>query len=222
MSTAQRARAGQRLALAFALVVALLASGCTRRSTPAAPGPTVLTVWFFSNGFHSGVLVPTAAVATLGLDPQARPGPWLEIGFGETAWTTGDDRSFWRIIRLVVWRSEGVFLMEDRPLCARSADYGHDACRYWRVELDAARRTALLATLDDWIDRRRWRQDDPDDSFFYRPAKRTYHLSQNCHDFTADAARAAGLPIARSVVASPLWFEQQMDLALGLTRRRSH
>lgn len=90
---------GRGLVLALALAAGL--SGCASVSRPVAPSATIaaaapdgVTVYLVYNHFHSGLTVPTAALAshpgpTAYASAQLRPQAWTSLGYGDAKFYEG-------------------------------------------------------------------------------------------------------------------------------------
>ncbi len=211
-------------------IFALGAGGCSARPPPFTRGPTVVDdhaiaahVLVFSDGFHSGFIVPTAECPLL-LDPE-RPSPavvpYTEIGFGEVRWATGEDRSFWHAMRLATWPAHGIFVLENLEGPKRSAYYDGRPCRYWWLHLTARGQAAFYRGLESWFDRTH--EPPPryeDDAVFFLLSTRDYDLFNTCHDFTAQVLKASGFPMGAGAPArTAAMLERQVDKGFAILRR---
>jgi hypothetical protein len=208
-----------RVLALVAIAFALAACARPRAENPRPAEPAVMTITVFSDGFHSGFIVPYAGMP-IELDRQRGsdrvPMDYVEISYGESAWLQDLDRTALHALRLAAISGDGMFLMVNHALPACD---GPEALRtrYWDLPVTAAGRDAFFAALDRWIDRSRTYVRPPDDPTFLYYSTHRYTVYGNCHDFTIAGLKAMGFPwYGRGVVATSGRINDAM--AEGLAR----
>jgi hypothetical protein len=183
------------------LCVLLLACGCSSvvRTMPP-PGLTPahqLTV--FTDGFHSGVVLDKAALPVT-LDPQGgdEPASWPQqtLHFGELKWTAGYDNSMWHALGLVIIPGEGVVQSDHtRPGLVDVPGLELGKLRMWNFPVNQEGMDAVVVNLKkNWFEGEIMPREIGTPSTLY-PAQHTWSVYHNCHDFTLDLLRSAGLDL---------------------------
>lgn len=186
----------------ISLIVAL-STGClgpVRGVYPPAPGEKAATVYLVNHGWHTGLVVATAA-----LDGASRPGgtqfagkPYVEIGWGDERYYRAGHGSFGITSRAILWPTRTVLhcVAVDQPV-----DDFYDKSGIVEVKLSEAGLDGLRSFLASCYQR----DDDGNQvdlgpgiygsSRFYRSGER-YYIPNTCNRWTARALRAGGCPIS--------------------------
>lgn len=130
-----------------------------------------------------------------------------EWGYAEQAWYLEGRQGFTGVLRALFWPTEGVVEVgrHDRVWAERTSQPPSDLFSF-RISEEGFRR--LHSHLSGTIS-----EETPilvsGTTTFY-PAKRSYHLFHQCHQYVARALQEAGLPI------SPFWAFNRASLAMQL------
>jgi len=179
----------------------------------------VARVRVFTDGFHSGLVLPRVSVPR-DLDPAVEGWPQTFRGrsfhYGEAAWTSGENMSDFHAVRLAFVPGVGVIQTDATPLDLPDipgTDRAH--LRVWTFALDTASLEALLQRL-----RQEWlvpgavpRLAFPGDPSHLIACPNDWSVWHNCHDFTADLLRAAGLDLPSHTIATAGVLASDLDLA---------
>jgi len=193
-----------RAARLLVVCVSLLAAACRSEpvvSTPsaAAPGEARVTIYVVSNGWHSAIVVPRAALPP-GAIPEAADFPaaaYLSLGWGDAEYFPERDPTTEMALRAALRPTPAVL-----HLAGLSSHPGRVFPADEVVELEATGQgfEALIAYLDAVFDRdgaERVEASEPGltrFSLFY-PAKGEFHLFNTCNTWTARGLQAGGWPI---------------------------
>ena len=168
----------------------LLAVATATALTAADGGELLVAV----DQFHSVLIIPAVHAPA--------PGPatgWATLHYGERRWMTAPDWGFWHAATLGVTGGRGLIQSDrfaDLSQLPETVQMDPATVRIWRFRVSEEAWTALSERL-----RTHWR--DRADSAFatldqvttYLPSQREWTLSENCHDFTVDLLRSAGVPV---------------------------
>lgn len=186
--------------LGIAVLLAVLLAGCATVRTLPPPGLIAthrLTV--FTDGFHSGILLDRQALPA-GFDPRSgdEPAsyPYLTLHFGEELWTSGVDDSLLHAVRLAFVPGRGVIQSDHTRAKLIDVPGLHlEHLRTWEFQVNQAGIDHLLHHLRGaWQAPGIYVRETDEVSTLYR-SQRTWGLFHNCHDFTIDMVRAAGLDL---------------------------
>jgi hypothetical protein len=203
-----------------ALLALVLLGGCsslTRLPPPGAQG--VVEVLVFCDSFHSGLVVPAAAV-TSGLSVVGgRPvdWPWLTIHYGERGTMLDPTTGCVHWSRLAVDPMPGLVQVDRHPVIGPAAWHylGVDGTtvKLYRFTVDAAGWQALQDRLrTTWIEGPHVPKSESDPTTYW-PCPRDWALHDNCHDFTLDLLRAAGLPLRSRPIVGARQMRIDLDRA---------
>lgn len=206
----------------FAIIVpAALLCGCAcGGARPAVQGPVRVPAALmiaFSDDFHSGVIVSRRDVPAWilpGLGRAAPDSPWVVLHFGEKRWIRGEADGILDAMRLAVLPGDGGVQVDLVPWWMH--DRGGtviERVRLWVFPLDAAQRAAFLARLDGWIDPSAGPERLAVDTCWW-PARRSWTLATNCHDFTIDLLESAGVAVPWRPVHVASGLHDALDQAL--------
>jgi hypothetical protein len=199
----------------------LLLAGCGTPRASVVHDDPAMVITVFDDGFHSGFILPYGG-APLVLDPQRSQAtaqlPYVEVGYGESKWLQGIDRSSMHAARLAMWPADGMLLLVNREGDTLGKDEIHGT-RYWKVPLSPAGVAALFATIDQWIDHSKHYVRPPDDPQFFYASGVRYSVFCNCHDFAVRALGAAGFPFGSRLVWGSGNFDDAMDAGLRQLQR---
>ncbi len=177
--------------------------GCAVQPRGAASPEAVVVV--FADDFHSGVVIEREATPSA-LLPASSSQPWVALHFGERRWIRGEADGICDAIRLGVCNGDGGVQVDAVPWWVHACG-GTDPerVRIWVFPVTALALAALQARLDSWIAPGARREAIRPGSCWW-PSSRAWSLRTNCHDFTVDLLRAAGIPVDQPpiMLASPL------------------
>lgn len=187
--------------MSLLMCVALLAaSGCaTVRTMPPAGLHADHQLVVFTDGFHSGVVLDKAALPTA-LDPHTgdEPASWPQqtLHFGEEKWTAGYDNSMLHALGLVFFPGEGVVQSDHtRNGLVDVPGLELGKLRMWIFPVNQAGIDALVSDLqNNWMTGVVMPREPGTPSTLY-PAAHSWSVYHNCHDFTLDMLRSAGLDL---------------------------
>lgn len=189
------------------LAMLVLLAGCAA-SARRQPAPETLVV-AFADGFHSGVLIPREDLP-LHLRPAGPQAPWAVLHFGEQRWIAGEADSLGDALALAAMGGEGGVQLDLVDWWVhRRGGTDPAALRLWAFPVARTDQAGLLARLEDWIDP----EQDPRPirpGSSWRPSRRAWTLERNCHDFTIDLLRGAGIELGWR----PVWQAWQVRAAL--------
>lgn len=209
----------------------LLAAACRSSPHVASPGETAaaspgageatVAIYVASNGWHSAIVVPSAALPP-GAFPEAGdfPGaPYLSFGWGDAEYFPAPDPGLGVTLRAILRPTPAVLHLAGLPSHPREVFPADEV-----VELPATSRqfAALLAFLDAAFDREgaaRARAVAPGlhrFSLFYR-AKGEFHLFNTCNTWTARGLEAGGWPVR---VSGTVTAEDLMTQVRALAKRQ--
>ncbi len=205
----------------FFLLAILVLEGCARSpgALPKVAHEEFVTIRVFCDGFHSGLVLPRVSVPW-DLEPSALAWQETRAGrsfhYGEQAWTSGEDMSRSHAIRLVFVPGTGVIQSDVTPLEVPDIP-GTDPARM-RVCSFPASRTArdavFLRLRTEWMAEgaipRLAGEGEPSHLI---ASRRDWSVWWNCHDFTADLLRAAGLDLPSHTIATAGVLMEDLDLA---------
>lgn len=209
------------------LVLLVAAGGCARvpARIPPTGGVAVAEMQVFTDGFHSGVVLPRAWLPRE-VDPLgpawAHSRPARSFHYGEEAWTSGEDMSKLHAARLAFWPGVGV-VQSDLTGWSRPRIPGTDPDRFrtWTFRLDLRAREAVVQRLQsEWLAPHAMPRliDDAEATHLF-PARHDWSVWWNCHDFTADLVRAAGVDLPAHTIATAGVLTQDLDLAVQAMHR---
>ena len=193
-----------RMACLAACCALLLAAGCTAPSAqpaaaPPASGQGEIAIYIASNGWHSAIVVPRAALPP-GILPEAADFPraaYLSFGWGDATYFPAREPTTGMALSAALRPTPAVVHLAGLPAHPRDV-FPRDEV----VELAAGAEAlaALAAYLDASFERagaERAEASAPGLHRFSRfyPATGEFHLFNTCNTWTAGALDAAGWPI---------------------------
>ena len=178
----------------------MLLCGCsTLRSVPP-PGLTKAhEITVFTDGFHSGLVLDKQSLPA-DIDPRSgdEPAsyPQLSLHFGEELWTAGIDNSMRHAVGLVFVPGRGVVQSDHtRSGLMDVPGLRHPYLREWTFAVTQAGMVRLIAELKgQWMTGIVMPRMAGETSTLYL-SPRSWSALYNCHDFTVDLLRAAGLDL---------------------------
>jgi hypothetical protein len=206
-----RATAGTVAAAAAAWLVAAACGGCASPVEglwPPEPGAASHRITVSVDDWHS----------VIGIWPEgdsrgAEPSDLREWGYAERAYYHEGSMGSCGSLRAMLWPTEGVVVVHDegRPMEEWSPD---PPVRSWTFELTPEGHRALRAHLEGTLG-----SDTPfaeERGALWYEADRSYHAFHHCHHWTADALRAAGLPVTSFWAPFKWSLESQLDRAADM------
>lgn len=184
------------------LLAPALLSACASGPGERYPPPSArvaATVHVAASGWHADLIVPRAAIPP-GRVPEAEDFPrarFLRIGWGDRDFYTSTEFSVWYGLKALFWPSASVLHVVGFTR-APAEEYPHD--EIVALPLTASGARALFRYLDAAFARRgavrapRLMPSPYGGGWFY-PAQRPFHLLRTCNVWTAEALRAAGVPV---------------------------
>lgn len=215
--TALGAGPASRMRRAGLLVAMLVLAGCASRPAPG-PGadPPAALVVAFSDGFHSGVLLPREDVPPRLLPPAPAADAWAVVHFGERRWILGLADSCGDGLRLGLTSGDGGVEVDVVPWWRHDRG-GTDPenLRTWVFPVSRAELAAVIARLEAWAPAGLpGGRIGPTTSWWESP--RRWRLGCNCHDFTADLLWAGGIEVAVGPVMTAGRMHRALDRAWEL------
>ena len=199
----------QRCALlVWAMAVTL--AGCTSMARPEAPGASLLParpasptrpskhLTVFCDGFHSGLLIRKADLG-LALDDslvgEAPSYPWWTIHFGERRWMLAEDTTLSHALGLFFRPLPGGLQINHTTPDLDNVGVDQEHLRRWTFTVSDADLANLRARLrEHWL--REVLEARPEwDNTLTVAAPLDWSVWENCHDFTVDLLRAAGIDL---------------------------
>ncbi len=160
---------------------------------------TQVAVYVTSNGWHSAIVVPRAALPP-GVIPEAADfpdAPYLSLGWGDAEYFPEREPTVGMTIRAALQPTPAVLHMAGLPFHPRDVFPADDV-----VELKTSAQgfEALIAYLDATFDRDGQERVQASEPGLYRfslfyPAKGEFHLFNTCNTWTARGLEAGGWPI---------------------------
>lgn len=183
-----------------AFVLCWLLCGCATPPVAELPeAPAADSIFLVSQGWHTGIAVRRADIPDP-LLPEKRDFPgarYLEVGWGERDFYMAGTAGPWLAFKAVFFANRSVLHVAGVP--------GDLAILFPRSEIVEIRLSrpaleGLLRHVHDAVERAGPGAAAPlgqglyGDSHFYA-GRETFHLLRNCNVWTAEALRAAGLPV---------------------------
>lgn len=172
---------------------------CLLLCLPAAARAQPVTVYVRSNGWHTEIVLPRAALPD-GALPEAVDFPgatWLSIGWGEAGYFPAREPTVWQTVEAALWPTPALLLVTGIAGEPRDRFRAEDMVR---LGVAPAGFRQLVAHVDASFVRdggqRAWAHLAGRHAFslFYR-ATGSFHLFNTCNTWTAEALAAAGLPV---------------------------
>jgi uncharacterized protein (TIGR02117 family) len=222
--------------LALAWLALITARPGNAKLWPPANGAPSTEIYLVSNGYHAGLVVPTAqlaeiarqngAVALTNVAGRFSEFPYIEIGWGEeqfyAAVPTVAQVTFGLAVRALFYPGNSsvlhvVGVSDDPRKVFRSADIV-------RMDVSEPGFTGLLKAIDATFAR----SGEPPapqalgkglygTSLFYR-AQRSFHIFNVCNHWAADMLSAAGLPVTPVLDTVPIGLLLDLKMRAGLDR----
>ena len=192
------------------LLSLLLLAGCGFR-LPQDPTHPAATITVFSDGFHSGFIVPYADLPFTLSTAGEQPPPFVEVGFSEWRWAMNLDRSNMHALRLLFVSSPGVIMVSYLADERRNADCLVPRLAF-EIPLDTQQKAAFYDELLAWIDPHKpalYTTTNQRPTHFLASRER-YTLLANCHDFTTHMLRTIGIPMPWTVARTPDRFAWEL------------
>ena len=195
----------QPLVTWLALLCAAWLAGCTALTMPRQDDtPRDHAVYVRSNGWHTAILVPRAAVAATGLLPETGHLPnarFLEFGWGDREYYPAPEATLGMTLRAALLPTPSVIQMGGRDRLPET----QGRVVTLRVALTEAGFRNLVRAIADTFARAGGGPAEPVESGLYPEsrfyaAEGTFHLFNTCNTWTARMLRAGGVPIASAGV----------------------
>lgn len=202
------------------LLTAVLLAGCAGRLERLPPPnlPESERILVFADGLHSGVVVAMSpALADLDPQPEGPPAalPYLEVGFAADEWIAASEPGSGTKLRMAFGTSGGVLDLCHRAELARPPRSADIPLRTWIIPLSAEGRRRLDTCIRSWGNREAPQMlRPPARPTTFRFANRRWSIFHNCHDFTVEVLRAAGLELEVLSIYDNDRLAKQMDEAV--------
>jgi len=195
------------------LLAAILGcAGCVRPEAAHARPAALVAV--FADGFHSGVMIDRAEIPVrlLPSGPDA-DGGWAVAHFGERRWILGVADGCSDGLRLGLTSGDGGVQIDLVPGWRHGrGGTDREGMRLWLFPVSRAEADALVAQLEEWAPAGApGGQIGP--STCWWPSPRRWRLGCNCHDFTAELLRSAGIPVADGLILTAAGLRAALDAA---------
>ncbi len=201
-----------RVKLGLLFIALLLSVGCSgQRIAPKYPTAVIVA---FTDGFHSGVMVPRQFVPIDLLPPtygEALRWPWVVLHFGERHWIRGEADSMWDAVRLSLATGDGGVQIDLTPsLIHACGGTRPEHVRVWVFPVTQRELTELLTRFRSWTTVG-VQQELIGPTTGWWPSTRHWSLPNNCHDFTADLLAGAGIQLPRPPIMSAWGLADALD-----------
>ncbi len=197
------------------MLVPLVLAGCwpdarPRPMTTDETAPAEILV--FSDGFHSGLIVPEAICPVRFADDPVpdRQADWVEIGFSDYDWATWHTRSNTHILRLLVVPARGSIVVHYTGGPHRAPGVLAPR-RIVRLPLTPVGVTVLRDYLAETMDVAGGVLKSSEfPNYWLVPSVCDYQLTWNCHDYTARALRRVGCPMRHDLFRTATSLEGEL------------
>jgi hypothetical protein len=140
--------------------------------------------------------------------------PYVTLHFGEELWTAGIDNSLLHALRLGIIPGRGVIQSDHTRAGLRDVPGLHlEHLRTWEFAVNQAGIDHLLRHLQTAWQGPGFLSREPDEVSTLYSSRRDWSLSHNCHDFTIDMVRSAGLDLRGRWIYIGGSVAQDMDAA---------
>lgn len=224
------------VALSLVLLALVTARSGDPKLWPAEPGAAVVEVYLVSNGYHAGLVLPTAQIAATAQQHGATAlaivaenfgsYPFIEIGWGEeqfyAAVPTAAQVTFGLAVRaLFNPTNSSVLHVVGLPEAPRNVFRSADIVQ---MKLGASSFAGLVRAIEMTFAK----NGEPKmpqalgrglyaTSLFYR-AQRSFHIFNVCNHWAADMLSAAGLPMTPVLDTVPAGLLLDLKMRAGLER----
>ena len=207
---------------ALALCTVLLAT-CESAPPPAVTddGPRTRLIHVASNGWHTAIVVPAAAVAAIGALPEAADFPdakYLEFGWGDRTYYPAEEKTLGMALAAALVPTAAVMHMAGRLAAPSDETRGLEVVPVALTE--AGFRTlvgAIAATFErpsggraESVSRGLY----PGSRFYH--AHGTFHLFNTCNTWTARMLRAGGVALSSSGIVTADGLMARLRAALAV------
>lgn len=222
--TDSSAAAGIGAGIALALGLFGLSACTAGPAVPPDAGPPTRAVHVVSNNWHTGIVVPRAAILATGLMPEAGDFPdaaYLTFGWGDRDYYPAPEATVGMALGAALVPTPAVMHVEASPGPPAPVPGGREVLR---VPLSDSGLDALVAAIAADFERPEGapaRLIAPGlgaDSGFY-PARGSFHLFNTCNTWTARMLRAGGVDIAPAGVVSASDLTARLQAALDAQPR---
>ena len=207
-----------RLASIVVLILTLTSCG-PLRTLPPLHLTEAHRIRVFTDGFHSGLIVERRTLPTRlnppmqGLAEQAQ---LKSLHFGEEAWTAGWNMSDLHAFRLAFIPGTGVIQSDPTESDAAGIPgLERNRIKTWDFHLSQTAMNALMNRLEThWLAEPLVTVDEPDlPPTILFESRQPWSGFDNCHDFTVDLLRAAGLNLRPQTLRLARNLTQDLDRA---------
>ena len=191
--------------LAAALSVVLLI-GCQTAAPVRDPGPRSVPIHVTSNGWHTAIVVPAAALAATGAIPEAEDFPgaaFLEFGWGDRVYYPAEKKTLGMTLSAALAPTPAVMHVAGRR-APPGDDTGYESVAVFLTEEGFRRLAAALAAEFERPAGGRAAPVSPGlyaHSRFYR-AHGEFHLLNTCNTWTARMLQTGGVTISPSGIVT--------------------
>lgn len=212
--------AAMRRLFAFVALLVVVACADTPPLPPDTGGPPAHIVYVVSNGWHTAVVLPRAALAETGLLPEADDFPdaaFLEFGWGDRIYYPAEDKTVGMTLGAALTATPAVMHAAGLDRAPRPAGADREVVS---VALTATGFRRLTAAIAGDFQRPEGGRATPvsrglyPNSNFYH-ARGTFHLFNTCNTWTARMLRAAGVNISPSGVVTADQLVARLRAAVG-------
>lgn len=213
------------LTIWIALLCAGWLAGCTSVAPlpPAEDGPRNHTVMVVSNGWHTAIIVPRAALEATGLLPEAEDFPaaaYLEFGWGDRTYFPAARKTLGMTFEAAMTPTPAIMHVAGRPQAPASTSADRPVVPVALSEIGFQRLVQAIAAEFQRPDGERAQAVSPglySGSLFY-DAHGEFHLFNTCNTWTARMLRAAGVDVSPSGVVTADDMMTRLQVALASLR----
>lgn len=214
---------------ALTIWTALLCAGWLTACTSVAPlppaedGPRRHTVMVVSNGWHTAIIVPRAALDATGLLPEAEDFPaaaFLEFGWGDRIYFPAARKTLGMTFDAAMTPTPAIMHVAGRAQAPVSSTADGPGVPVALSEAGFRRLAQAITEEFQRSDGARAKAVSPGlyrDSLFY-DAQGEFHLFNTCNTWTARMLRAAGVDVSPSGVVTADDMMTRLEAALASRR----
>ena len=175
----------------------MMTVGCAMPSRNQPPLPETggaKYVFVFDDGSHNGFVMPVSQFPlqferASGIDPLAEAPLFVEFGFSDRKWITGQDRSLDHVLSLLLGEGEGVIAFRFHRSLAGSVPRDGD-CH--KIMMNREAYTLFVQELLGWLDMTQpVAVTSHADPLYVVASTHPYTLLRNCRHFTERLKRVA-------------------------------
>lgn len=196
-----RRRRRGAFAAAVAVLVWILAGGCTSTVTPPIAPADPVRVFLLQEAMHTGLVLPPGVGA-------AGDEEYVEFGFGDWSWYALGNDAWYHAFATVLWPTQGglgrrTFGARSEAMLRRTVTWATLSPIAVSADKAMALRRRLQAAFDAHLAQAVAR---PDLGFRFVPSDTSYWLPHNCADVAAEWLRELDCRVGAAIFRTGLWL----------------